>query len=256
MLTRLVKRVVTPGTTQVLNASSINNFQRHRRILGAVRPAVSSMSIRHQSSSSSSRRDNDNNSKGSSSSADVESIPSKDAPINASFELHRIDLAHGSFFALHRPLLGITNGPMFTSSNNNMMNDEDYEGNPLTQPALITPTATTWASLSATMPDAEQAVDEFLTQMEHRQQQQQQQQSAKDIIMESTSSTSTSSVTSSASPGTNPVITADAILDPLLDASNAMHLTSVLRKRRIKMRKHKYQKLRKRTRALRKKLGK
>ncbi|KAF9181347.1 hypothetical protein BGZ50_005587 [Haplosporangium sp. Z 11] len=126
---------------------------------------------------------------------------------------------------------------------------------PLSQSALITPTATTWASLPATMPDAEQAVDEFLTQMEHRQQQQQQQQ-AEDNIMKSTSSTSTSSVTSSASPGTDPVITADAILDPLLDASNAMHLTSVLRKRRIKMRKHKYKKLRKRTRALRKKLGK
>jgi hypothetical protein len=40
------------------------------------------------------------------------------------------------------------------------------------------------------------------------------------------------------------------------EETNAMHMTSVLRKRRIKMRKHKYQKLRKRTRALRKKLGK
>jgi len=41
-----------------------------------------------------------------------------------------------------------------------------------------------------------------------------------------------------------------------LDDTNVMHMTSVLRKRRIKMRKHKYKKLRKRTRALRKKLGK
>lgn len=47
-----------------------------------------------------------------------------------------------------------------------------------------------------------------------------------------------------------------SIVDPLMDESNVMHMTSVLRKRRIKMRKHKYKKLRKRTRALRKKLGK
>lgn len=36
--------------------------------------------------------------------------------------LHRVDLAHGSFFALHRPLLGITNGPMFAQ------NFEEFEG--------------------------------------------------------------------------------------------------------------------------------
>lgn len=47
-----------------------------------------------------------------------------------------------------------------------------------------------------------------------------------------------------------------SIVDPLMDETNVMHMTSVLRKRRIKMRKHKYKKLRKRTRALRKKLGK
>ncbi|KAG0372432.1 hypothetical protein BGX24_000258 [Mortierella sp. AD032] len=46
-----------------------------------------------------------------------------------------------------------------------------------------------------------------------------------------------------------------SIMDEL-DDTNVMHMTSVLRKRRIKMRKHKYKKLRKRTRALRKKLGK
>ncbi|KAG0211275.1 hypothetical protein BGX28_008220 [Mortierella sp. GBA30] len=46
-----------------------------------------------------------------------------------------------------------------------------------------------------------------------------------------------------------------SIMDEL-EETNVMHMTSVLRKRRIKMRKHKYKKLRKRTRALRKKLGK
>ncbi|KAG0370886.1 hypothetical protein BGZ54_003016 [Gamsiella multidivaricata] len=47
----------------------------------------------------------------------------------------------------------------------------------------------------------------------------------------------------------------ESVMDEL-DETNTMHMTSVLRKRRIKMRKHKYKKLRKRTRALRKKLGK
>ncbi|KAF8921704.1 hypothetical protein BGZ58_003992, partial [Dissophora ornata] len=41
-----------------------------------------------------------------------------------------------------------------------------------------------------------------------------------------------------------------------MEEMEGMQMTSVLRKRRIKMRKHKYKKLRKRTRALRKKLGK
>lgn len=39
-------------------------------------------------------------------------------------------------------------------------------------------------------------------------------------------------------------------------AAEGLHATSVLRKRRLKMNKHKYKKLRKRTRALRKKIGK
>ncbi|KAF9580136.1 hypothetical protein BGW38_003340, partial [Lunasporangiospora selenospora] len=46
-----------------------------------------------------------------------------------------------------------------------------------------------------------------------------------------------------------------SILDQL-HATIDMHMTSVQRKRRIKMKKHKYKKLRKRTRALRKRLGK
>jgi hypothetical protein len=55
--------------------------------------------------------------------------------------------------------------------------------------------------------------------------------------------------------GQGPTTPIQNIMDEL-DNTNVMHMTSVLRKRRIKMRKHKYKKLRKRTRALRKKLGK
>ncbi|KAG1148683.1 hypothetical protein G6F66_001702 [Rhizopus arrhizus] len=43
---------------------------------------------------------------------------------------------------------------------------------------------------------------------------------------------------------------------PLTQVQEQFELTSVLRKRRLKMNKHKHKKLRKRTRALRKRLGK
>ncbi|KAG9066989.1 hypothetical protein KI688_012901 [Linnemannia hyalina] len=55
--------------------------------------------------------------------------------------------------------------------------------------------------------------------------------------------------------GQAPTTPIQSIMDES-DDTNVMHMTSVLRKRKIKMRKHKYKKLRKRTRALRKKLGK
>lgn len=47
----------------------------------------------------------------------MDPVESKQVSVSASFELHQIDLAHGSFFAMHRPLLGITNGPMFANTN-------------------------------------------------------------------------------------------------------------------------------------------
>ncbi|KAF9912109.1 hypothetical protein EC991_001055 [Linnemannia zychae] len=121
---------------------------------------------------------------------------------------------------------------------------------PLTQSALVTPTATAWASLAPTMPDADLAVEEFLSLVEEKR-----------ILMEQdeeqSRNQSTSTTEASATSGNmDGSITAESILDPMLSNKNGMYMTSVLRKRRIKMRKHKYKKLRKRTRALRKKLGK
>ncbi|KAI8136757.1 hypothetical protein BJV82DRAFT_661757 [Fennellomyces sp. T-0311] len=46
------------------------------------------------------------------------------------------------------------------------------------------------------------------------------------------------------------------ISTPTETLNEGMHMTSILRKRRLKMNKHKHKKLRKRTRALRKRLGK
>jgi hypothetical protein len=105
------------------------------------------------------------------------------------------------------------------------------------------------------MPDAELAVEEFLRLVEDKQTLQAQ--------MEEEQNRKQSSATTAPATAGNMddidegSITTNSILDPMLqDESNVMHMTSVLRKRRIKMRKHKYKKLRKRTRALRKKLGK
>ncbi|KAG0045488.1 hypothetical protein BGZ89_005596 [Linnemannia elongata] len=265
MFTRLTKRA--SGPAQLLRTATHHNNIRNRFNNNSA-AVVSCNSIRHQSSSSSSR-DNDN-----SNNQDIEPISSNEVPINASIELHRVDLAHGSFFAMHRPLLGIANGPMFANNNHNQQYEEDYEDpvddlvnyfstlhpysppGPMIQPTLVTPTATAWASMAPSMPDAELAVEEFLSLVEDKQalQDQQQQQQEEEALRKEVAATATAGNMEGVDEGS---ITANSILDPMLqNESNAMHMTSVLRKRRIKMRKHKYKKLRKRTRALRKKLGK
>ncbi|KAG0002432.1 hypothetical protein BGZ79_003021 [Entomortierella chlamydospora] len=137
--------------------------------------------------------------------------------------MDRVDLAHGLFFAMHRPLLGVTNTPVEAQSS-----FYDHEGKfectvdelngyfsslrPFTPP-----NPTTYGSDF----NSERAVQDFFRQID--------QQSVQ--------------------------IPRESIMDELED-TNMMYMTSVLRKRKIKMRKHKYKKLRKRTRALRKKLGK
>ncbi|KAF9323615.1 hypothetical protein BG006_001289 [Podila minutissima] len=136
--------------------------------------------------------------------------------------LHRVDLAHGSFFALHRPLLGINNGPMFAQNFEEFegkYSDEQLSAYFSTLRPFTPPTGSSLSSVSMSAPEAEQAVQKFFEQIDGQLQEK-------------------------------------SIVDPLMDETNVMHMTSVLRKRRIKMRKHKYKKLRKRTRALRKKLGK
>ncbi|KAG0345268.1 hypothetical protein BG004_003822 [Podila humilis] len=185
---------------------------------------------RFQSSSSWSSNNNNNNDL---SRHDLASMVSSDnISVNAALGgLHQVDLAHGSFFALHRPLLGITNGPMFAQNHEEFEGKEDYliyqstdELSAYFSTLLPFTPPTSGISSAATpvlsYPEAEQAVQRFFEQINGQIQQQK------------------------------------IIVDPLMDESNVMHMTSVLRKRKIKMRKHKYKKLRKRTRALRKKLGK
>ncbi|KAI1298992.1 hypothetical protein EDD11_006573 [Mortierella claussenii] len=247
MFTRLVNRAGMP--TRALNSSSMTTSLRnhHHRIPRTLYPTMTS--TRHQSSSSSSR-DNDNGN-----STEVKPIAPKEPPVNASFELHQVDLAHCSFFALHRPLLGITNGPMFTS-NHQFMDPDDFEGkypvddlanyfsrlhpyasnspsSPLSSSSLITPTATAWASLPPSFAEADQAVDEFLRMIQDKQEQQiyreqlEQEQEAQAKAKAGTMRTSKAEADAAALP----------MSDPLLESKSVMYLTSVLRKRRIQMRK-------------------
>ncbi|KAI8595160.1 hypothetical protein EDD21DRAFT_391906 [Dissophora ornata] len=153
---------------------------------------------------------------------------------------------------------------------------------PLEQSPLVTPSATAWASFPQTLMDAELVADEFLNIVDERQKQKQQLDHNEEIQptdplssanlqsqTEATLGTGTETTTTTAKSPAESISAAaleaaaeaaaeeafESILDPLRSV-NMMYLTSVLRKRRIKMRKHKYKKLRKRTRALRKKLGK
>lgn len=112
-------------------------------------------------------------------------------------------------------------------------------------PSLSTPTATAWASVPQAIPEAEQAVEDFFSLLEEKQAHMDAQ-----ILTDNKTSSATTEEESSRK----------QIMDPVPSSidgeDNVLYMTSVLRKRRIKMRKHKYKKLRKRTRALRKKLGK
>ncbi|GJJ75335.1 aurora kinase A-interacting protein [Entomortierella parvispora] len=262
MFTRLtspIKRVPAPSGSVIARLAKPQAWQ--------TTAASASMSRRFQSSSSSSHDNDNGNTKATTkkSSSDLDPITNKELPINASFELHQVDLAHGSFFALHRPLLGITNGPMFGNNNHaHMLNDEDFEDpvddltnyfstlhpfsppTPLPPSTAATPSATAWASMPQTVPDVEQTVEEFFKLVEDK---------TRIPLDRSKNSISSSSATATSS-GSPESITDSSILDPALEEDNTLYATSVLRKRKIKMRKHKYQKLRKRTRALRKKLGK
>ncbi|KAF9916823.1 hypothetical protein FBU30_001144 [Linnemannia zychae] len=116
------------------------------------------------------------------------------------------------------------------------------------QSALVTPTATAWASMALTVPEADLAVEDFLNIIEDKQALWEQEDEKNKNLPSAIATTTLGNIEGS--------IPGGSVMNPSQNESNRMHMTSVLRKRKIKMRKHKYKKLRKRTRALRKKLGK
>jgi hypothetical protein len=96
------------------------------------------------------------------------------------------------------------------------------------------------------MPEAEQAVEDFFSLLEEKQ-----------ARMDAQLSTDkSSSAITEEEPSGKQIVDPAPSSSTLEGEDNVLYMTSVLRKRRVKMRKHKYKKLRKRTRALRKKLGK
>ncbi|CAO3566306.1 unnamed protein product [Mortierella alpina] len=134
---------------------------------------------------------------------------------------YKMDLAQDSFFALHRPLLGsmeVRQGLV-----------QEYQGS-------VDELSSYLSSLAPFTPPSSLSQD-VLRNIESKQL------SVPNMDGVSPFQQQTESV---------PL---QSIMDDL-EETNVMHMTSVLRKRKIKMRKHKYKKLRKRTRALRKKLGK
>ncbi|GJJ74346.1 hypothetical protein EMPS_06704 [Entomortierella parvispora] len=158
---------------------------------------------------------------------DFAALVAPERPVHAS-TLDRLDLAHGAFFALDRPLLGITNMPMESSNAEDIANVENLTNYFSTLRPFSPPN--TVESIKA-----DQRVQDFFRAVEEKQH-----------ILDTIDGRISTPVSSQIEQ-----VSIDGI-----EEANGMYMTSVLRKRKIKMRKHKYQKLRKRTRALRKKLGK
>jgi len=124
------------------------------------------------------------------------------------------------------------------------------QATPMFQEGPISSTAVAWASYPPSLVDSNLVVDQFLGTIEAK----------LDEQSDSTDTTAHIPTTSMEGVAPNDTTGAKGIVSSAfgsrLSGPTKMYLTSVLRKRRIKMKKHKYKKLRKRTRALRKKLGK
>ncbi|ORZ11705.1 hypothetical protein BCR41DRAFT_356792 [Lobosporangium transversale] len=212
------------SSTSTLKRSAISGVMTLIKANAAttVRSSIYTTARRYQSSSSSSPSSSDL------SKLDFLSIVKPERQVNAA-SMDRVDLAHGSFFALHRPLLGLTHVPVDTRINSFSDFEESVEdlNNYFSS---LRPYSPPNSSSNLRSTDSKQTVQEFFHLIERQQQ------------------SRLLNVVSITPP------TIGTIMDEM-DDTNVMHMTSVLRKRRIKMRKHKYKKLRKRTRALRKKLA-
>ncbi|KAF9929317.1 hypothetical protein BGZ67_006394 [Mortierella alpina] len=141
-----------------------------------------------------------------------------------SMDFSKMDLAQGSFFALHRPLLG--------SKDSRQGSAQETQG----KCRSVNELSSYLSSLAPFIPPSSLPQDVF----RHIE--------SKQLSVPNMDGVSPIQQQIESTP-------LKSIMDNL-EETNAMHMTSVLRKRKIKMRKHKYKKLRKRTRALRKKLGK
>ncbi|CAO3677885.1 unnamed protein product [Umbelopsis ramanniana] len=153
------------------------------------------------------------------------------------------ELAHTAFFALHRPLLGLANEDVpyfghqpYPPGENDveedlsrfMMNMRPF-GSPETNVEDDDTTFT--VTLNPSKPSPFPATNDLVTP--------------------------THELETHVMPGADQIVDyLNMIQEKMKKEDEAMHVTSVLRKRKLKMNKHKHKKLMKRTRALRKRIGK
>ncbi|ORZ10990.1 hypothetical protein BCR41DRAFT_357311 [Lobosporangium transversale] len=205
------------SSTSTLKRSAISGVMTLIKANAAttVRSSIYTTARRYQSSSSSSPSSSDL------SKLDFLSIVKPERQVNAA-SMDRVDLAHGSFFALHRPLLGLTHVPVDTRINSFSDFEESVEdlNNYFSS---LRPYSPPNSSSNLRSTDSKQTVQEFFHLIERQQQ--------------------------------SRLLNVVSIVDGQMTRVSDSTYYRVLRKRRIKMRKHKYKKLRKRTRALRKKLA-
>ncbi|KAG2188912.1 hypothetical protein INT44_004052 [Umbelopsis vinacea] len=155
------------------------------------------------------------------------------------------ELAHTAFFALHRPLLGLANEDVpyfghqsYPPGENDVEDVEDLSrfmtnmrpfGSPET--SVEDDDTTFTVTLNPSNPSPFSAANDLVTP--------------------------THQLETHVMPGADQIVDyLNMVQEKMKKEDEAMHATSVLRKRKLKMNKHKHKKLMKRTRALRKRIGK
>ncbi|CAG8462999.1 4847_t:CDS:2 [Cetraspora pellucida] len=174
--------------------------------------------------------------------------PKQELPFVHVNHIHPRDLAQSTFFALHRPLLTFGSEQPAMDNVQQQHEEEEYEedtsnapnpmslSNPLSPYLTSSPFHPTQPAISITPTESLMIVNRFLTDQKSKVE--------KDEQMISNNNTLDRSQE-------------QFIEDKEMKRrKHKLYLTNIVQKRRLKMNKHKHKKLRKRLRALRKRLGK
>ncbi|CAI2172398.1 8186_t:CDS:2 [Funneliformis geosporum] len=246
---------------RILNKRCVNTLVQHDRFIGCShRPVISktNMTTRFYSSSSSSSSPSSTKKNNTTPTA-----PQKELHFVHVQHIHPRDLAQSTFFALHRPLLTFGIEQMQTIENGQsqqVWEEEDYEensgsnanaiplANPLSPYLTTTPFHPNQPTISMSASESQYVVNRFFSEIKLKFNQEQEQSLNKqkttitylevNNIKQQEQSTS------------------EIDFEERKKREKTLYLTNILQKRRLKMNKHKHKKLRKRTRALRKRLGK
>ncbi|OZJ02891.1 hypothetical protein BZG36_03800 [Bifiguratus adelaidae] len=284
--TRLPSLLLRSQTQRVLRSRSTARLSTHSNNFGRA-----SYCLRQSSSSSSSddgrkakaeadaTKSGNLNSASSTNNAHKANAPTHKQPFIAVINVPEGEFAHNAFFSLHRPLLGLANEEraFFDTDTDEVeypdnKSTEDYESlaqyfsslRPFEGPAHNNDPWNPLASMDSFEPTSEygvapgdtQGVLSWLEAMRTRSLGKMQ---STDIVEKIKFHQSTTQTLTIHFPKSENTITVQTIVPPETAGTEpslpAMRLTSVLRKRRLKMNKHKHKKLMKKTRALRKRVG-